>query len=150
MKKEIIMSVYDYSFTDNNDNNVDLSQFKDHVLLLVNVASNCGFTSHYEGLQSLSKKYADKGLVVIGFPCNQFNAQEPGTDAEIKEFCQANYGIDFLMSKKIEVNGENAHPLFKQLTSQADFDALPWNFTKFLINDEFRSFCTRMWLDYCD
>jgi glutathione peroxidase len=136
MKKEIIMSVYDYSFTDNNDNNVDLSQFKDHVLLLVNVASNCGFTSHYEGLQSLSKKYADKGLVVIGFPCNQFNAQEPGTDAEIKEFCQANYGIDFLMSKKIEVNGDDAHPLFKYLVSECDVDSVPWNFTKFLVNED--------------
>jgi len=130
------MSVYDYSFTDNNDNNVDLSQFKDHVLLLVNVASNCGFTSHYEGLQSLSKKYADKGLVVIGFPCNQFNAQEPGTDAEIKEFCQANYGIDFLMSKKIEVNGDDAHPLFKYLVSECDVDSVPWNFTKFLVNED--------------
>jgi len=136
MKKEIIMSVYDYSFTDNNDNNVDMSQFKDNILLLVNVASNCGFTSHYEGLQAISKKYADKGVVVIGFPCNQFNAQEPGTDAEIKEFCQTNYGIDFLMSKKIEVNGDDAHPLFKYLVSKCDVDSVPWNFTKFIVNED--------------
>ena len=84
----------------------------------------------------LAKKYADKGLVVIGFPCNQFNAQEPGTDAEIKEFCQTNYGIDFLMSKKIEVNGDDAHPLFKYLVSKCDVDSVPWNFTKFIVNKD--------------
>lgn len=134
------MSVFDYSFTDNNGNDVELSQFKDKLLLLVNVASRCGFTSQYEGLQALSKKYADKGLVVIGFPCNQFGEQEPGTDAEIKEFCQTTYGVDFLMSTKIDVNGPDAHPLFKYMVSQADFDEVPWNFTKFLIDkDAFRS-----------
>jgi glutathione peroxidase len=134
-----IMSVYDYSFTDNNGNNVDLSQFKDKILLLVNVASRCGFTQQYEGLQALSKKYSDQGLVVIGFPCNQFGNQESGTDAEIKEFCQTNYGIDFLMSTKIEVNGDDAHPLFKYLVSQAPFDEIPWNFTKFLVSKEIKS-----------
>jgi glutathione peroxidase len=133
------MSVFDYSFTDNNGNEVDLAQFKGKLLLLVNVASNCGMTPQYEGLQTLHKKYADKGLVVIGFPCNQFNEQEPGTDSEIKEFCQTTYGVDFLMSTKIDVNGENAHPLFKYLVSEADFDSIPWNFTKFLIDDNFRS-----------
>lgn len=133
------MSVHDYSFTDNKGNVVELSQFKDKLLLLVNVASRCGFTSQYEGLQALSKKYSDKGLVVIGFPCNQFGEQEPGTDAEIQEFCQSTYGVDFLMSTKIDVNGENAHPLFKYLVSQSDFDEVPWNFTKFLIDSEFRS-----------
>jgi glutathione peroxidase len=133
-------SIYSHSFTDNNGNNVELSQFKDNLMLLVNVASNCGFTKQYEGLQNLHEQYGDKGLVVIGFPCNQFGNQEPGTDDEIKEFCQKNYNVTFLMSTKIEVNGENAHPLFKQLTSQADFDELPWNFTKFLIDkNEFRS-----------
>lgn len=81
-------SLYSHSFTDNNGNNVDLSQFKDNLLLLVNVASNCGFTKQYAGLQSLHEKYGEKGLVVIGFPCNQFENQEPGTDDEIKEFCQ--------------------------------------------------------------
>ena len=101
-------SVYGHSFTDKNGNNVDLSQFKDNLLLLVNVASNCGFTKQYAGLQSLHEKYKDKGLVVIGFPCNQFENQEPGTDEEIKEFCQKNYNVTFLMSTKIEVNGETA------------------------------------------
>jgi glutathione peroxidase len=129
------MSVYDYSFTDNNGNKVELSQFKDDILLLVNVASNCGFTTHYEGLQALHKKYADKGLVVIGFPCNQFNGQEPGTDAEIKEFCQTRYGVDFLMSTKIDVNGEEAHPLFKYLLSKCEVDTVPWNFTKFVVKN---------------
>lgn len=133
------MSAFDYSFTDNNGNEVDLAQFKGKLLLLVNVASNCGMTPQYEGLQALHKKYADKGLVVIGFPCNQFNEQEPGTDSEIKEFCQTRYGVDFLMSTKIDVNGENAHPLFKYLVAEADFDSIPWNFTKFLIDDNFRS-----------
>lgn len=129
------MSVYDYSFTDNSGNTVELSQFKDNTLLLVNVASNCGFSVQYEGLQSLSKKYKDQGLVVIGFPCNQFNEQEPGTDLEIKDFCQTKYGVDFLMSTKIKVNGEDAHPLFKYLVSKADFDEVPWNFTKFIVNE---------------
>jgi glutathione peroxidase len=130
------MSVYDYSFTDNNGNIVDLSKFKENTLVLVNVASNCGFTVQYEGLQALSKKYADDKLVVIGFPCNQFNEQEPGTDEEIKDFCQTKYGVDFLMSTKINVNGEDAHPLFKYLVSKAEFDEVPWNFTKFIVNDD--------------
>jgi len=133
------MSAFDYSFTDNNGNEVDLAQFKGKLLLLVNVASRCGMTPQYEGLQALHKKYADKGLVVIGFPCNQFGEQEPGTNEDIKEFCQSTYGVDFLMSTKIDVNGPDAHPLFKYLVSQADFDEVPWNFTKFLIDTEFRS-----------
>lgn len=128
------MSVYDYSFTDNNGNVVELSKFKDNLLLLVNVASKCGFTEQYKGLQELHQKYKDQGLVVIGFPCNQFSYQEPGTDEEIKEFCTTNYGVTFLMSTKIEVNGENAHPLYKYLVSQADFPNIPWNFTKFLVD----------------
>ena len=92
------MSAFDYSFTDNNGNEVDLAQFKGKLLLLVNVASKCGMTPQYEGLQALHKKYADKDLVVIGFPCNQFGEQEPGSDEEIKNFCQSTYGVDFLMS----------------------------------------------------
>jgi glutathione peroxidase len=129
------MSVYDYSFTDISGNIVELSKFKENTLLLVNVASNCGFTVQYEGLQALNKKHENRGLVVIGFPCNQFNEQEPGTDEEIKDFCQKRYGVDFLMSTKINVNGEDAHPLFKYLVSRADFDEVPWNFTKFIVND---------------
>lgn len=129
------MSVYDYSFIDNNGNTVELSKFKENLLLIVNVASNCGFSVQYEGLQNLSNKYSDKGLVVIGFPCNQFNEQEPGTDSEIKDFCQKKYGVDFLMSTKINVNGEDAHPLFKYLLSKSDLDEVPWNFTKFIVSD---------------
>jgi glutathione peroxidase len=133
------MSAFDYSFTDNSGNEIDLAQFKGKLLLLVNVASRCGMTPQYEGLQKLHKKYADKGLVVIGFPCNQFGEQEPGSNEDIKEFCSKTYGVDFLMSTKIDVNGPDAHPLFKYLVSQADFDEVPWNFTKFLIDDQFRS-----------
>jgi glutathione peroxidase len=130
------MSLYDYSFTDNNGNEVSLSQFKDKVLLLVNVASNCGFTTQYEGLQAISKKYADNGVVVIGFPCNQFNSQEPGTDEEIKDFCTKNYGVDFLMSTKIDVNGDNAHSIFKHLLSESKVEDVPWNFTKFIVSED--------------
>lgn len=133
------MSVYDFSFTDNNGNIVEMSQFKDKTLLLVNTASECGFTPQYEGLQALHNKYKDKGLVVIGFPCNQFGEQESGTDAYIKDFCRTKYGVDFLMSSKIDVIGENAHPLFKYLIEKSDFEEIPWNFTKFLIDDDFRS-----------
>jgi glutathione peroxidase len=133
------MSIYDLSFTDNSGQTIEMSQFKDNVLLLVNTASRCGFTEQYKGLQDLHKKYADRGLVVIGFPCNQFNQQEPGSDSEIKEFCQTNYGVDFLMSVKIDVNGENAHPIYKYLLDQVDFDTVPWNFTKFIVADEVMS-----------
>lgn len=133
------MSIYDFTFIDNNGNTVEMSQFKDKTLLLVNTASQCGFTPQYEGLQALHNKYKDKGLVVIGFPCNQFGEQEPGNDADIKDFCTKNYGVDFLMSSKIDVVGENAHPLFKYLLEKSDFEEIPWNFTKFLIDDDFRS-----------
>jgi glutathione peroxidase len=136
LNKEISMSIYDYSFTDNNGNVVEMSQFKNKILLLVNVASKCGFTKQYEGLQSLHKKYADQGLVIIGFPCNQFGAQEPGTDAEIKEFCKTNYGVEFLMSTKIDVNGDNAHPIYKYLIAETGLNQIDWNFTKFLIDDK--------------
>ena len=128
-------SVYSHSFTDNNGNNVELSQFRDKLMLLVNVASNCGFTKQYEGLQTLHEQYGDKGLVVIGFPCNQFGNQEPGSDEEIKEFCQKNYNVTFLMSTKIEVNGENAHPIYKYL-KKFDNKEIGWNFEKFLITPD--------------
>jgi glutathione peroxidase len=129
------MSIYNYSFTDNNNNEVSLSQFKDKVILIVNVASKCGFTSHYSGLQKLYDNYGDKGLVVIGFPSNQFGQQEPGTDEEIREFCSTNYNVTFPMSKKIDVIGDNAHPIFKYL-EQVTGHPVPWNFTKFIINKE--------------
>ena len=127
------MSIYDYSFTDNKGNTVQMSDFKDRVLLLVNTASECGFTKQYEGLQLLHKEYEAQGLKVIGFPSNQFGNQEPGTDAEIQEFCSTRYGVDFLMSTKIDVRGENAHPIYKYLTSDVGRE-VSWNFDKFIID----------------
>ena len=127
------MSIYDLSFTDNSGNVIQLSNFKDKVLLFVNVASKCGFTSQYAGLQELNEKYAEDGLQIIGFPCNQFGGQEPATDEEIKEFCQTNYGVTFLMSTKVDVNGPNAHPIYKYLTEKTGSD-VSWNFEKFLVD----------------
>lgn len=116
---------------------VDLSQYQGKVVLIVNVASKCGYTPQYEGLQQLSTKYKDKGLVVLGFPCNQFGKQEPGTAQEIADFCKQSYGVTFDMFEKIDVNGKNAAPLYKQLTSKAvspkDPGDVKWNFEKFLI-----------------
>ena len=104
----------------------------------MNTASKCGFTPQFEGLEELNKKYADKGLVVLGFPCNQFGKQDPGTMGEITEFCQLNYGVSFTMAEKIDVNGNNAHPLYQFLKSSAKgvlgSEGIKWNFTKFLIN----------------
>ena len=127
------MNIYDLSFTNNEGNEVLLSNFKDKTLLIVNVASHCGFTNQYSGLQLLHEKYVDKGLQVIGFPCNQFGGQEPGSDEEIKNFCKTNYGVTFLMSKKIDVNGNNAHPIYKFLTEYSGSE-ISWNFEKFLVN----------------
>lgn len=127
------MSIYDYSFVDNKGNTVEMSAFKDKVLLLVNTASECGFTKQYEGLQALHKEYEAQGLKVIGFPSNQFGNQEPGTDAEIQEFCSKTYGVEFLLSTKIDVRGENAHPIYKYLSSQVGRE-LQWNFDKFIID----------------
>ena len=108
------------------------------VLLIVNTASKCGFTPQYEGLEALWKKYADDGLVVLGFPCNQFGKQEPGTADEIASFCQLNYGVSFPMHARIDVNGADAHPLFRQLKAGAKgvlgTEAIKWNFTKFLVD----------------
>jgi glutathione peroxidase len=116
---------------------VDLAQYKGKVVLMVNVASKCGLTDQYEGLEALYEKYKDKGVVVLGFPCNQFGKQEPGTDAEIAEFCSATYKVKFPMFSKIEVNGQGAAPLYQHLTA---LDARPkgkgnisWNFEKFLV-----------------
>lgn len=108
------------------------------VVLIVNTASECGFTPQYAGLQALHEAYAERGLVVVGFPCNQFGGQEPGDAGRIAEFCQRNYGVGFLMADKVLVNGEGAHPLFTYLTSALPgvlgSQAIKWNFTKFLIN----------------
>ncbi|NBP55660.1 glutathione peroxidase [bacterium] len=127
------MSIYDLSFIDNNKNVIQLKTFKDKDILIVNTASHCGSTPQYADLQ----KIQSESLVVIGFPCNQFGNQEPGTDEEIKNFCTTNYGVTFPMSEKIEVNGPNTHPIYKYLKDKAkggrDID---WNFEKFLISKD--------------
>ena len=114
--------------------------YKGKVMLIVNVASKCGFTNQYEGLEELYKKYAEKGFVVLGFPCNQFGGQEPGTEDEILSFCRLNYGVSFPMFAKVEVNGSNAHPLYAYLKKQRPgflgSGAIKWNFTKFLVDRE--------------
>ena len=121
---------------------VALSQYKGCVLLIVNTASKCGFTPQFGGLEALHKTYGDKGLVVLGFPCNQFGSQDPGTDSAIAVFCQVNYGVSFPMMGKIDVNGPDAHPLYKWLCAEAPgllgSKAIKWNFTKFLVGKDGR------------
>ena len=131
------MSLYDLSAKLNNGRNKSLADYKGKVLLIVNTASQCGFTPQYAGLQSLYAKYKDRGFEVLGFPCDQFGHQEPGSDADIKSFFQLNYGVEFPLFAKIEVNGGEAHPVFKFLKSQKGGllgDAIKWNFTKFLVD----------------
>ncbi|SHO52568.1 glutathione peroxidase [Desulfopila aestuarii] len=117
---------------------VNLGLYKNKTLLIVNVASKCGFTSQYDGLEELYKKYADRGLVILGFPCNQFGSQEPGSESEILDICRLNYGVTFPLFAKIEVNGDRAHPLFVYLkrTCPGLFgsEKIKWNFTKFLVD----------------
>lgn len=117
---------------------LDFAGLRGRVLLIVNTASECGFTPQYAGLEALYRKYRDRGLVVLGFPCNQFGKQEPGDAAQIAAFCTSRYGVSFPLSEKIEVNGPNAHPLFRYLTSARPgilgTEAIKWNFTKFLVN----------------
>jgi glutathione peroxidase len=130
-------NVYDFSAQTLTGKARKMSDFKGSVLLVVNTASKCGFTPQYAGLEALYKKYKDKGLVVLGFPSNQFGEQEPGQDTEIAEFCEVNYGVTFPMFAKVDVNGKSAHPLFKYLTSTRKgllgSEAIKWNFTKFLV-----------------
>ncbi|MDR5731746.1 glutathione peroxidase [Caballeronia sp. LZ025] len=117
---------------------VSLDQYRDKVLLIVNTASECGFTPQYKGLQELYTRLAGRGFEVLGFPCNQFGKQEPGDAAQIGDFCEKNYGVTFPMFAKIDVNGANAHPLFKYLTEKEPgvlgLEAIKWNFTKFLVD----------------
>ena len=130
-------SIYDFKALNNKGKEVDFADYKGNVLLIVNTASKCGFTPQYDGLEALWKKYQDQGLVVIGFPCDQFAHQEPGSDAEIAEFCRLNHGVTFPLMSKIEVNGEGAHPIYKYLKSETKGlfgSAIKWNFTKFLIS----------------
>ena len=152
-------TIYDFKALNNRGAEVDFRQYEGQVLMIVNTASKCGFTPQYDGLEALYQKYKDQGLVIIGFPCDQFAHQEPGSDEEIAEFCRLNHGVTFPLMKKIDVNGENAHPIYEYLKSAApteeykglkakathtmlkglsksakeDNDIL-WNFTKFLIS----------------
>ncbi|GMA51501.1 glutathione peroxidase [Alicyclobacillus contaminans] len=131
------MSVYDFHVTDMDGHDISLDKYRGQVLLIVNTASQCGFTPQYEGLQSLYETYKDRGFSVLGFPCNQFGHQEPGTEAEIREFCSTRFRVTFPLFAKIDVNGKNAHPLYQYLKqSQRGVlsGAIKWNFTKFLIN----------------
>jgi len=126
------MNIYDLSFTDNSGNNVELSSFAGKNILIVNTASQCGYTKQYEDLQKIQRD----SVVVIGFPCNQFGNQEPGTTEEIKTFCTNVYGITFPISEKVEVNGPNAHPIYKHLKESAGVTNIGWNFEKFLVSSD--------------
>ena len=118
----------------------ELEDYRGKAMLIVNTASKCGFTSQFKGLESLYEKYHDQGLEVLGFPCNQFLKQDPASESEISEFCTLNYGVTFPMFSKIEVNGENTHPLYQYLKSEAKgllgSEKIKWNFTKFLVDKE--------------
>ncbi|HVP55130.1 MAG TPA: glutathione peroxidase [Candidatus Eisenbacteria bacterium] len=133
------MSVYDFTANLNNGQPQPLSAYRGRVLLIVNTASECGFTPQYKGLQELYAKYHDRGLEILGFPCDQFGHQEPGSDADIRSFCDLNYGVTFPLFSKIEVNGDGAHPLYKWLKSEKAGllgEKIKWNFTKFLIDKQ--------------
>ena len=151
-------TIYDYKAIASNGKEIDFKEFEGKVMLIVNTASKCGFTPQFDGLEALNEKFRDRGLVIIGFPCNQFKEQDPGSDSEIEEFCRLNYGVTFQIMKKIDVNGKNAHPIFEFLKAEApteEYNGLKakathtmlktlstsvekesdilWNFTKFLI-----------------
>ncbi|MBO7467443.1 MAG: glutathione peroxidase [Bacteroidaceae bacterium] len=129
--------IYDFKALTSKGAELDFSQFEGKVLLIVNTASKCGFTPQFAGLEELNQKYKDQGLVVIGFPCNQFAHQDPGTDEEISGFCQLNYGVTFQIMKKVDVNGKDAHPIFNYLKKETGGlfgSAIKWNFTKFLVS----------------
>lgn len=130
-------TAYDFSAIDIDGHDKSLTDYEGKVLLMVNVASKCGFTPQYTGLQTLWEKYRDRGLVVMGFPCDQFGHQEPGNEAEIMNFCSLTYDVDFPMFSKIDVNGANAHPLWKWLKEEKSgllgIGAIKWNFSKFLV-----------------
>ena len=133
-------SVYDFEARYIDGKTAPLSKFRGQVMLIVNTASQCGFTPQFGGLEALQTSYAGKGLALLGFPCNQFGAQDPGNDSEIAEFCQVNYGVSFTMMSKIDVNGPAAHPLYKWLSAEAPgllgSKAIKWNFTKFLVGKD--------------
>lgn len=132
------MSIYDFQVKDSKGQLIPLSNYKDQVVVVVNTASKCGYTPQYKDLQALYEEYKNEGLVVIGFPCNQFMNQEPGSNEEIQSFCELNYGVTFPIFGKVDVNGENADPLFKYLSKNAPgimgLKSIKWNFTKFIID----------------
>ena len=135
-------SIYDLEFTDNRGNLVSLADYSGKPILIVNTASKCGFTPQYEGLQKLNEEFRGQGLIVLGFPCDQFAHQEPGNDQEIDEFCKVNFGVDFPLSQKVNVNGKNAHPIFKFLKENSKSllgGTVKWNSTKFLISPDGKS-----------
>ena len=131
-------ALYDFNAIDIKGEKVSLSTYKGKTLLIVNVASKCGFTKQYKGLETLYKKYKEKNFEILAFPSNQFNEQEPGTEEEIQEFCEINYGVTFPLFAKTIVNGENTHPLYKYLKKEATgflgTESIKWNFTKFLVD----------------
>lgn len=132
------MNIYEHSATSLTGAPVDLATYKGKVLLIVNTASACGFTPQYKGLEEIYQQFREQGVEVLGFPCNQFGAQEKGSEQEIGAFCEKNFGVTFPLFAKVEVNGEHAHPLFKQLKHEAPgllgTEAIKWNFTKFLVD----------------
>lgn len=135
-------NIYDFQALSIDGKQVPLSKYRGQPMLIVNTASACGFTPQFAGLEQLHQTYGERGLVVLGFPCNQFGNQDPGSDGEIATFCQRNYGVSFPMMSKIEVNGADAHPLYRWLTAEAPgllgSKAIKWNFTKFLIGRDGR------------
>ncbi len=131
------MSIYDFTMRDSFGDEIPFSTYEGKVLLIVNTASKCGFTPQFQGLQELYDTYAERGLEILGFPCNQFAGQDPGTNDEIRSFCQINYGVTFPIFEKINVNGKNAAPLYQYLKKQksgALGSRIQWNFTKFLVD----------------
>ena len=131
-------TIYDFEVETINGKKVKLDSYKDKPILIVNTASKCGLTPQYEGLEALYEEYQDQGLVILGFPCNQFGRQEPGSESDIEEFCQLNYGVSFPMFAKIDVNGSNTAPIYKYLKKSSKgilgSEKIKWNFTKFLVN----------------
>jgi glutathione peroxidase len=135
-------SIYDFEAQQIGGQTVPLSQFRGKPMLIVNTASACGFTPQFAGLEELHRRYGERGLVVLGFPCNQFGSQDPGSNEEIASFCQVNYGVSFPMMAKVDVNGTEAHPLYRWLAAEAPgllgSKAIKWNFTKFLVGKDGR------------
>ncbi|MBF7072702.1 glutathione peroxidase [Glaciecola sp. MH2013] len=133
-------SIYDFNYTANNGEDISFQAYQGKVLLIVNTASKCGFTPQYDGLEALYKKHKENGLEVLGFPCDQFGHQEPGSDDEIAQFCEMRFNLSFPLSKKIDVNGANAAPVYEMLKQEAPgllgSKRIKWNFTKFLVNKE--------------